>query len=210
MLNAILMREREQPMLEPTRDWLASDERNALTLVVDELHTYRGTQGSEVALVVRNLLRRLGLAPDSPQLRCIGTSASLDGEEGWGYLEEFFGVDRRDLPGHRGRAPRELPELAASATGSGAPSPRGERSTGCRRGARRGLPRRARPRRGAPLPTVAERLCRRAPTTASALEPALEELADRPEHRTPIPFRSHHFRAWSGGCGRAPTRNANC
>ena len=96
MLNVMLMREREDPLFERTRQRLASDPSAVLTLVVDELHTFRGTQGSEVALVVRNLLYRLGLQPDSPQLRCIATSASLDATNGAGYVEEFFGV-----PGER-------------------------------------------------------------------------------------------------------------
>ena len=83
MLNAMLMREVEQPMFDATADWLRASAANVLTLVVDELHLYRGTQGSEVAMVIRNLLMRLGLEPDSPQLRVIGTSASLaDQDEG--------------------------------------------------------------------------------------------------------------------------------
>jgi DEAD/DEAH box helicase domain-containing protein len=46
-------------------------------------------------MIIRNLLLRLGLEPDSPQLRCIGTSASLDsGNGGKEYLQEFFGVDK--------------------------------------------------------------------------------------------------------------------
>jgi DEAD/DEAH box helicase domain-containing protein len=94
MLNVMLMRDIENPIFEKTKAWLASDAGNAFTLVVDELHTYRGTQGTEVALVVRNLLDRLGLKPNSPQLRCIATSASLSGEDGLKYLEEFFAVDR--------------------------------------------------------------------------------------------------------------------
>jgi len=44
-------------------------------LVLDEVHTYTGTQASEVALLLRKLRRRLGLTPD--RVRCIGTSASL-------------------------------------------------------------------------------------------------------------------------------------
>ena len=50
--------------------------------------------GTEVALVVRNLFDRLGLKPGDPQLRCIGTSASLYGEKGKEYLQQFFGVAR--------------------------------------------------------------------------------------------------------------------
>jgi DEAD/DEAH box helicase domain-containing protein len=94
MLNVMLMREREDPIFDATAEWLTGDEERALTLIVDELHSYRGTQGSEVALVIRNFLRRVGLDPDSPQLRCIGTSASLSDSEGYEYLEQFFGVPR--------------------------------------------------------------------------------------------------------------------
>ena len=94
MLNVMLMRDIESDIFEQTRQWL-TDERNVFNLVVDELHLYRGTQGSEVAMIIRNLLLRLGLEPDSPQLRCIGTSASLDsGKGGKEYLQEFFGVDK--------------------------------------------------------------------------------------------------------------------
>lgn len=95
MLNVMLMRGVEEPLFEATRTWLARDERNVFSLVVDELHLYRGTQGSEVAMIVRNLLSRLGLGPDSPQLRCLGTSASLSATAaGLEYLEQFFGVER--------------------------------------------------------------------------------------------------------------------
>lgn len=94
MLNVMLMRDVEQPIFRRTRDWLEEDPERCVSLVVDELHLYRGTQGAEVAMVVRNLCDRLGLGPDSEQLRIIGTSASLTdgGEE---YLESFFGHDRK-------------------------------------------------------------------------------------------------------------------
>ena len=91
MLNVMLMREREEQLFSQTARWLADDRTRAFTLVVDELHTYRGTAGTEVALVIRNFLRRIGLEPGSAQLRCIGTSASLDHKEGVAYLEQFFG-----------------------------------------------------------------------------------------------------------------------
>lgn len=96
MLNVMLMRSLEEPIWEQTRQWLAGDPSHAFTLVIDELHQQRGTAGSEVALLLRNLLLRLGLEPDSPQLRCIGTSASLDDdlESSAEYLEQVFGVDR--------------------------------------------------------------------------------------------------------------------
>ncbi|MEW9836219.1 DEAD/DEAH box helicase [Mesorhizobium marinum] len=106
MMNIMLMRDVEAPIFDQTRAWLRSSERNTFTLVVDELHSYRGTQGTEVALVVRNLLDRLGISPSSKQLRCIATSASLDGEAGKEYLEQFFGVPRSTFHIFKG-APRD-------------------------------------------------------------------------------------------------------
>ena len=96
MLNVMLMRELEDNIFETTRQWLRSDERNAITIIVDELHGYRGTPGSEVALVLRKLYRRLDLPFDSPQLRCIGTSASLEAttEQITEFAEQFFGVPK--------------------------------------------------------------------------------------------------------------------
>jgi len=95
MLNALLMRDFERSFFESTRTWLKEDPRNEFTLVVDELHSYRGSAGSEIALVIRKLFDRLGLNASSPQLRIIATSASLgNGNESVDFLEQFFGVDR--------------------------------------------------------------------------------------------------------------------
>ncbi|WHY03396.1 DEAD/DEAH box helicase [Neobacillus sp. DY30] len=91
MLNIILTRSIEQKMFEKTKQWLEEDPNNIFYLVLDELHTYRGTAGTEVAYVIRALLSRLGLSPESPQLRVIATSASLD-ESGKEFLEQFFGL----------------------------------------------------------------------------------------------------------------------
>ncbi len=44
-------------------------------LVLDELHTYRGRQGADVAL----LIRRVRETMSAPELQCIGTSATLAG-----------------------------------------------------------------------------------------------------------------------------------
>lgn len=96
MLNIMLMRSVEEGIFDQTRTWLAQDrERHMFHLVVDELHSYRGTPGTEVGYLLRAMLDRLGLAPDSPQLRIIGTSASIeDDAASRKYLEEFFGRDR--------------------------------------------------------------------------------------------------------------------
>jgi hypothetical protein len=95
MLNIMLMRSIEAPIFNQTRDWLAADPHNVFHLVVDELHTYRGTPGTEVAYLLRVLLDRLNLDPASDQLRIIASSASLEGgESGLTYLQEFFGRHR--------------------------------------------------------------------------------------------------------------------
>ena len=61
--------------------------------MIDELHSYRGTPGTEVAYIIRVLLARLGLHPDHPQLRILASSASLgdDEERAQDYLRQFFG-----------------------------------------------------------------------------------------------------------------------
>lgn len=60
------------------------DERNRLVtaakglefLVLDELHTYRGRQGADVAMLVR----RVRDACEAPDLQCVGTSATMSSD----------------------------------------------------------------------------------------------------------------------------------
>lgn len=89
MLNVMLMREREDLMFEATRRWLSESPTNRFHLVVDELHLYRGTAGTEVAFLIRKLLRRLGLGNGSSQLGILASSASLDGSD-LTFLSGFF------------------------------------------------------------------------------------------------------------------------
>ena len=46
-------------------------------LVLDELHTYRGRQGADVAMLVRRVRERMG----SANMLCIGTSATRSSGE---------------------------------------------------------------------------------------------------------------------------------
>lgn len=120
MLHVMLMRRREDELFDRTRAWLEADPRHVFTLVVDELHLYRGTAGAEVAMIIRALADRLGLSADSPQYRVIGTSASLEADDdrpGSGtdhltYLERFFGMTRDSfaiVPGLPARVAADLP-----------------------------------------------------------------------------------------------------
>ncbi|MGW6639747.1 DEAD/DEAH box helicase [Streptomyces cyaneofuscatus] len=66
MLEYLLTRPRE-------REELIGAAQGLRFLALDELHTYRGRQGADVALLVR----RLRDACAAPQLQCIGTSATM-------------------------------------------------------------------------------------------------------------------------------------
>ena len=46
MLNVMLMRENEADIFAETKKWLQEDKTNVFHLVIDELHTYRGTAGT--------------------------------------------------------------------------------------------------------------------------------------------------------------------
>ncbi|NJO94219.1 MAG: DEAD/DEAH box helicase, partial [Hydrococcus sp. RM1_1_31] len=78
MLNIMMMRGIEDNIFDATRDWLRDDPESQFFLIIDELHAYRGTPGTEVAYILRLLYSRLGLDPDSPKLRILTTTASLD------------------------------------------------------------------------------------------------------------------------------------
>lgn len=94
MLNIMLMREIEDPIFEQTAAWLRQSQDHVFHLVLDELHSYRGTSGTEVAYLVRLLLHRLGLQPDSPQVRFLASSASLEkNAAGEKFLREFFAIN---------------------------------------------------------------------------------------------------------------------
>jgi superfamily II DNA/RNA helicase len=66
MLELMLVRPYERTFVDRTTTGLEF-------LVLDELHTYRGRQGADVALLIRRLRERCG----NPHLICIGTSATM-------------------------------------------------------------------------------------------------------------------------------------
>lgn len=100
MLNIMLMRAVEEPIFEKTKEWLAKDADAVFNLVLDELHLYRGTEGTEVANLIRLVLSRLGLSPNSPKLRILCSSASLEAtdSESLQFIRDFFGTDEAHMP----------------------------------------------------------------------------------------------------------------
>lgn len=108
MLSIMLMRDSDSAIFDKTREWLRQDS-SIFHLVIDELHLYRGTAGTEVSYLLRLLLDRLELSPTSPKLRILASSASLEkDDESVRYLSEFFGVSwSRDdiIPGYADAVP---------------------------------------------------------------------------------------------------------
>ena len=101
-------------------------------LVLDELHTYRGRQGADVALLVR----RLRDACNSPALQCVGTSATMATSETFAQTQEIvaevatrlFGTSVAPRPGDRRKpAPSDIVARAL-----GRPTTRCHRRDTCR------------------------------------------------------------------------------
>jgi DEAD/DEAH box helicase domain-containing protein len=203
MLNIMLMRDLEERLFDATRQWLSADPAHVFTLVVDELHLYRGTQGSEVAMIVRSLLDRLGLDATSSQLRCIATSASLsDDPTGLAYLEQFFGVDKASfhvtpgspreitpappIPRHKvldistrpddGQGIETLHELANLSSAIAAACVGSDDRY-----------------RATPLATIASRLFDEPDPEGSALTAVLEAIDQPPDGTATVPLRAHMF-----------------
>ena len=113
MLSIMLMRHKnislagdqaDENIFEKTKAWLESDPALKINpnkptrhfhLIVDELHLYRGTAGTEVSYLIRLLINRLGLSPSSPQLKILASSASLDKKsvQTKEFLCQFFGLE---------------------------------------------------------------------------------------------------------------------
>ena len=88
MLDYLLVRP------EDARLWTGSDTTESLRfIVVDELHTFDGAQGTDLACLIRRLKSRLNIPQGD--LCCIGTSATMGGEGTeqalLDYAENIFG-----------------------------------------------------------------------------------------------------------------------
>ena len=73
MLDYLLTRPDDRPL------WMHNNSDTLRFLVVDELHTFDGAQGSDLACLIRRLKSRLAMEPGS--LCCTGTSATLGSSE---------------------------------------------------------------------------------------------------------------------------------
>ncbi|SKB15793.1 DEAD/DEAH box helicase domain protein [Planktothrix sp. PCC 11201] len=111
MLGIMLMRDVDKNIFEKTKKWLENKD-SVFHLILDELHLYRGTSGTEVAYLLRLLLQRLGLYPGHPQLRILASSASLEpnNPDSLEFLRDFFGTEWHSdqiIPGD----PEPIPDI---------------------------------------------------------------------------------------------------
>lgn len=81
MLDYLLTRPQD------TQLWEANNPETLRYLVVDELHTFDGAQGTDLACLIRRLKDRLGMPAN--RLCCVGTSATLGGESVAGKLLDY-------------------------------------------------------------------------------------------------------------------------
>jgi DEAD/DEAH box helicase domain-containing protein len=85
MLDYLLLRASDQPL------WARNTPETLRYLVVDELHTFDGAQGADLALLIRRLKHRLGTPGE--HLICVGSSATLgSGEEAAAELRTYAGT----------------------------------------------------------------------------------------------------------------------
>ena len=117
MLSIMMMRHTEKDMIDKTRRWYENDpKRNTdqptriFHLIIDELHLYRNTAGTEIAYLIRQFLNSIGVPPTivrngkhipNPQLRILASSASLGTpDETEDFARQFFGVFYGDATTH--------------------------------------------------------------------------------------------------------------
>ncbi|MFD9460951.1 DEAD/DEAH box helicase [Streptomyces sp. NPDC060027] len=84
-------------------------------LALDELHTYRGRQGADVALLVR----RLRDACEAPDLQCIGTSATMATADTFAEAQEDISEVATRLFGTKIRPDRVIGETLERSTDPG-------------------------------------------------------------------------------------------
>jgi DEAD/DEAH box helicase domain-containing protein len=87
MLDYLLLRPKDQPI------WKHNDPETLQFMVVDELHTFDGAQGTDLSCLIRRLKHRLQIPKD--QLACVGTSATIGNnfEELTSYAHDIFDAE---------------------------------------------------------------------------------------------------------------------
>lgn len=109
MLEYMLVRAKDNPIIEQSKGLLD-------TIVLDEAHTYIGSQAAEMTLLLRRVLHAFGKKPS--EVRFVATSATI-GEEGEqareqlkAFMQKIAGVDPEKV--HVVEGKRDIPSLKLS------------------------------------------------------------------------------------------------
>ena len=106
MLEMMLVRAKDQGILQRSRGQLR-------WIVLDEAHSYVGSQAAEISLLLRRVLHKFG--SDAANVRFIATSATIGGVDATERLRDYManlaGVDRSSITVVSGR--RSVPLLPA-------------------------------------------------------------------------------------------------
>ncbi|MDF5942764.1 DEAD/DEAH box helicase [Pseudomonas aeruginosa] len=90
MLEYIMVRQVDAPIVRISRE-----QKSLRWIVLDEAHTYVGSQAAELALQLRRVMTAFGVTPKD--VRFVATSATIAGEDAAGQLKQFLS----DLSGGR-------------------------------------------------------------------------------------------------------------
>lgn len=116
MLEYMLIRSEDQPIIQKSQGKLE-------WVVLDEAHTYLGSQAAETALMLRRVLHSFGVEPQD--VRFVATSATIGGDESQDRLRQFLadlaGVDAEGVLVLTGE--RSVPQLPQTLTAVEKPLP---------------------------------------------------------------------------------------
>ncbi len=106
MLEYMLVRQVDAPIIERSRQ-----EKSLRWIVLDEAHTYVGSQAAELSLQLRRVLHAFGV--EAKDVRFVATSATIAGDEATEqltkYLSDLAGIDPKQIKIIGGR--RVIPEI---------------------------------------------------------------------------------------------------
>lgn len=108
MLEYIMVRQIDAPIVRKSRE-----KKSLRWIVLDEAHTYVGSQAAELALQLRRVMTAFGVTPND--VRFVATSATIAGDDATEQLKQFLSdlsgvpVDQIDVWGGQ----RVIPELAS-------------------------------------------------------------------------------------------------
>ncbi|WP_298444456.1 DEAD/DEAH box helicase [uncultured Ferrimonas sp.] len=106
MLEYMLVRQADAPIVE-----LSRQQQSLRWIVLDEAHTYVGSQAAELSLQLRRVLQSFGV--QSKNVRFVATSATIAGEDAAGQLQSYLanlaGVEPNQVKVIGGR--RVIPDI---------------------------------------------------------------------------------------------------